>query len=69
MYKTIKEIDSTALIVKYKDDEGPIIIKNESGIAVEAKNTLLNLLKQFHPFYSNSTSTFSIVGQMGKDYL
>ena len=45
MYKTIKKMNSTSLIVKYKDDEQPIIIKNESGIAVKAKNTLLNFTK------------------------
>ena len=46
----IKEIDSTALIVKNKDDEEPIIIKNESGIAVKAKNTLLNFTKAISSF-------------------
>ena len=44
MYKAIKEVDATALIIRYKPKEGKdeIIEKNKSGIGVIAKNTLLN---------------------------
>ena len=38
MYKTIKEIDTVALIAKYKDSKDKLITKtNEAGTAVNKK--------------------------------
>ena len=50
MYKTIKEMDNNALIVKYKSEEEEIMEINKSGIAVLAKNALLNYTKAILPF-------------------
>ena len=47
LYKIIKEVDTMALIVKYKLDKGKeeIIEKNKVRVRVLAKNTLLNYIK------------------------
>ena len=47
MYKGIREMDITALIIRYKPKEGKdeIIEKNKSGVGVKAKNILLNYLE------------------------
>ena len=50
MYKTIKEMDNNALIVKYKSEEEEITEINKSGIAVLAKNALLNYTKAILSF-------------------
>ena len=44
MYKVIKEVDATALIIRYKpkESEDEITEKNESRIGVNTKNALLN---------------------------
>ena len=48
MYKIIKAIDGNALIIKYKGEE--IIEKNESRVAVKAKDALLNYTKAISNF-------------------
>jgi len=45
MYKTIKQVDGTALIMKYKDEDEEITKVNESGITVKVKNVLLNYME------------------------
>ena len=54
-------MDNNTLIVKYKDKEEEIMEINKSGIAVLAKNVLLNYTKailhflwQIHEYFSNS---------------
>jgi len=42
MHKTIKQVDSTVLIVKCKEEDEEITEVNENGITVKAKNALLN---------------------------
>ena len=42
LYKTIKQVDSNALIVQYKGENEEIMEKNESRIVVKAKHSLLN---------------------------
>ena len=48
MYKMITSIDGNALIIKYKGEE--IIEKNESGVVMKAKDTLLNYTKAIPNF-------------------
>ena len=49
MYKTIKSIDWNALIIRYKGEED-ITEKKEDGVAVKAKDTLLNYTKAIPNF-------------------
>ena len=42
MCKTIKEVDSNVMIMKYKGEDEKIIEQNKSRIVVKAKYTLLN---------------------------
>ena len=44
MYKVIKEVNATALIIRSRPEEGEDIIieKNKRRIGVKAKNALLN---------------------------
>ena len=44
LYKTIKEIDSTALIICYQPDKGEneVTEKNDSEVAIQVKNVLIN---------------------------
>ena len=50
IYKTIKQIDNTTIIVKYKGEEEEIIKKIETAVAVKAKNTLLNYTEAIPQF-------------------
>ena len=51
IYKTIKQIDNSAMIIQYKDNkEEAIIEKNTSGVAVKAKHTLLNYMEAIPQF-------------------
>ena len=53
MYKIIKEIDSIALIIRYQpeeDEKGEISEKNDTGVGVIAKDTLLTFSKAI-PYY------------------
>ena len=47
LYKTIKEIDLNALIIRYQpeEEENEIMESNEAGVAVNAKDALLNYSK------------------------
>ena len=51
MCKIIKELDSIVLIIKYKDTPEEAITEiNNVGIAVKAKNTILNFTKAISTF-------------------
>ena len=51
MCKIIKELDSIVLIIKYKDTPEEAITEiNNVGIAVKAKNTILNFTKAIPTF-------------------
>ena len=61
MHKTIKQVDSTALIVKYKGEDEEITEVNKNRIVVKAKNALLNyaetlpqFLQQIYEYFPNS---------------
>jgi hypothetical protein len=45
MHKTMKQVDRTVLIIKYKGENKDITKANKSGIAVKAKNILLNYIE------------------------
>ena len=47
IYKTIKEIDSNVLIIRYQldNEEDDVVEKNEAGIDVMAKNAPMNYSK------------------------
>ena len=47
LYKTIKEIDSNALIVCYQpeEEEEDIIERNRAGVGIMVKNGLINFSK------------------------
>ena len=50
MYKNIKEINTTVLIVKYKDSKVELITKtNEAGTVVKVKDKLLKCQQQEYP--------------------
>ena len=59
MYQTIKELDKKAVIIKYKAE----VTKNEYGVGIQAKNTILNFseaitkhLVYIHDYFSNRYS-------------
>ena len=41
----MKQVDSTAIIVKYKEGKEEIVDINKSGIVVKARNVLLNYIE------------------------
>ena len=45
MYKTMKQVNRTELIAKYKGEDEEIAKANESGITVKVKNVLLNYME------------------------
>ena len=63
LYKTIKEVNSSTLIIKYKGEEEEITKTNVVRVAVKAKHTLLNyteailsFLWEIHVYFSNEQS-------------
>ena len=51
IYTTIKQIDNSAMIVQYKDnEEEEIIEKNNSSIVVKVKHALLNYTEAIPQF-------------------
>ena len=50
IYETIKQVDKTALIIKYKDEEEEIMEANNTSIKVKAKYTLLNYVDAIPQF-------------------
>ena len=50
LYKTIKEVDSSALIAKYKEEEEEVTESNKSRMAVKAKHALLNYTEAIPSF-------------------
>ena len=45
MYKIIKQVNNTAIIVKYKGENEKIVKKIETTVAIKVKNALLNYIE------------------------
>ena len=58
LYKMIKEVDSSALIIKYKGEEEEITKTNIVGVVVKAKHALLNYTKDILSFLYQIYSYF-----------